>query len=76
MPDRLIALPDNTARPLIAALASAAESIDTHMVLFADPDADALSTPELGRCFDADCRTHRLNAAVRQTTVCASLPLR
>jgi len=38
MPDRLIVLPDETAKPLIDALAGAKASINIRMFLFTDPD--------------------------------------
>jgi phosphatidylserine/phosphatidylglycerophosphate/cardiolipin synthase-like enzyme len=38
MPDRLIVLPDDTAKPLIDALAGAKASINIRMFLFTDPD--------------------------------------
>jgi len=38
MSDRLIVLPDDTAKPLIDALAGATESVNIRMFLFTDPD--------------------------------------
>jgi phosphatidylserine/phosphatidylglycerophosphate/cardiolipin synthase-like enzyme len=38
MPDRLIVLPDDTAKPLIDALTGAAVSVNIRMFLFTDPD--------------------------------------
>jgi cardiolipin synthase A/B len=42
MPDRLIVLPDDTAQPLIDALAGATESVNIRMFLFTDPDMVAV----------------------------------